>query len=69
MLLALANWPRFYLMLEASGLIVDLAIGKAKSIGGEIASDFFGCFLWKVVTSLQRYWMANTSSQVFFFSG
>lgn len=68
-LLASASRPRFYLLVEVSSLIVGLAIGGAVLIGGEFAVGFSGCFLCKVVTSLQRYWMANTGSQVFFSLG
>ncbi len=39
---ALAGRPRFRLVLEASGLIVGLAIGGAKSIGGEVAVGLSG---------------------------
>ncbi len=39
---ALAGWPRFCLVLEASGLIVGLAIGGAESIGGEVAVGLSG---------------------------
>ncbi len=42
-LLALANRPRFCLILEVSALnlIVDLTISKAKSMGKEVAASFF----------------------------
>ncbi len=36
-LLALAGWPRFCLLVLVSDLIVGLAIGGAKSIGREVA--------------------------------
>ncbi len=39
---ALACWPRFRLVLEASGLIVGLAIGGAESIGREVAVGLSG---------------------------
>ncbi len=37
-LLTLANWPRFYLVLKVSvlGLTVNLAISRAELIDGEI---------------------------------
>ena len=43
-LLALAGWPHFCLMLGASalGLAVGLAIGEAESIGGEVVVAFSG---------------------------
>ncbi len=40
--LALAGRPRFCLVLEASGLILGLAIGGAESIGGEVAVGLSG---------------------------
>ncbi len=57
MLLALADWLQFCLVLEASalGLTIDLAIGGMESMNKEVAIDFFRCFLWKVMTSLQSY--------------
>ncbi len=38
----LAGLPHFCLVLEDSGLIVDLAIGGAESIGGEVAVGLSG---------------------------
>ncbi len=40
--LALAGRPCFRLVIEASGLIVGLAIGRAESISGEVAVGFSG---------------------------
>ena len=35
----------------------------------EVAIGLSGFYLWKVLTSLRRCWMAEASSQVFFSSG
>ena len=69
--MAIAGLPRFCLAAEGSekglavGLIVGLAFGGAELVGGEVAVGFSGCFLWKVLTNLQRCWMADAGSQMF----
>lgn len=61
MLLALANQLRCLLV----GLTISLAIGGVESIGQKGAVHFSEYFLWKAVTSFQKYRMANAGSQVF----
>ena len=46
--------------------IVFLAISKAVSMEKKISIDFFRLFLWYAIVSLQKCWIANASSQVFF---
>ncbi len=67
--LALAGLPRFRLVIEAFGLTVGLAIGRAESIGGEVAVGFSGWSRCKVLMSLQRCSTAEAGSQVFSSSG
>ena len=69
MLLALAGRPRFRLLLWAPDFTIGLAVGRALSIGVEIAVDLLGFSLWKVLTSFQRCWIADAGSQVFSSSG
>ena len=45
LLALLAGRPSFYLVVNLVGLIVGLAIGKAKSMSKEVAISFFVCFL------------------------
>lgn len=61
---ALAGQPHFYLIAEDSEktLIVNLAIGNAKSTRFEIVDGFFECFLLKMLNSFRRFSMANTNS-------
>ena len=64
-LLALAGRPRFRLLLWAPDFTVRLAVGRAVSMGVEIAVDLLRFSLWNVLTSLQRCWIAEAGSQVF----
>lgn len=59
--LALTSWPLF-LEVFVLGLTIGLAIGKAKLIGREIAIGLSGCLQYKVMTSSQRWWIANAGS-------
>ncbi len=56
-----------FCLLEASALelTVGLAIGGAKSIGGEIAVGLSRWSWWKVLMSLQKCSTAEAGSQVF----
>ncbi len=69
--LALADLPRFRLVLESSalGLTVSLAIGGAESIGGKVTVSFSRWSWWKVLMSLRRCSIAEVGSQVFSPSG
>ena len=61
LLALLAGRPRFRLMLNlAIGLIVDLTIGKAKSMGREVAVGFSTRFLWNELITFLRYCTAKT---------
>lgn len=60
--LALASQPFFYLVFKVSNLIHNMAIGEMKLINTKVIISFSKYSLWKVVTSLQRYWKANVSS-------
>lgn len=66
-LLVLVGRPHFCLV-EAFGLIVSLAISGAEIISVEVAINFSRYFLYKVVTSFQKYYIADIGSQVFSFS-
>ena len=73
--LVFVGLPYFCLAADSSrkdlaiGLTVGLALGGAELVGGEVAVGFSGCSLWKVLTSLQRCWMADAGSQIFSSSG
>ena len=45
LLALLAGRPRFRLVVGLIGLIIDLAMGKAESIGKKVAVSLSGCFL------------------------
>ena len=62
LLVLLARWPRFCLVLGLVGLIVGLAINGAELMDRKVAISFFGCFFWKELISLFRCWTADNSS-------
>ena len=62
LLLALADWPRFYLLFWAPSLTVGLDVGGAISTGVEIVVGLSEFSSWKMLTSLRRCWMAEAGS-------
>lgn len=68
-LVALIGWPRFCVLFRTSALTVGRAVDRGKLTRGEITIGFSAWSLLKVLINLQKYFITELGSKIFFSSG